>query len=249
MNLTSQARQVVATGNLFLDALDDAANATGIRSRIDSVYGTTGDQIARSGSSIDSVYFPTTGVISSVTRMKDGTAIEVAVIGREGFFGLPLALGDPTSASEAMVQISGWMWRMSSADFLAAVHSDVDFERHALRYAQAMLETLAQFSGCNRLHAIDQRFARWLIMAHDRVEGDTMPLTHEYLAMMLGVRRPGVTLAASSLERAGIIEYHRGLIRLLDRAALEAKACECYNVVNDAFVRLLAYEVRKSRRA
>jgi hypothetical protein len=180
-----------------------------------------------------------------MTRMHDGLDIEVMLIGTEGFSGVQLALGDDISGNEAVVQIPDHLWQMKSADFIDCLNADPVLRQRALRYAQATLESIAQFAGCNRLHPINERCARWLLMAHDRVANDTIMLTHEYLATMLGVRRPGVSLAAAALDQAGLIEYHRGRIFIRDRRGLEGVACECYNVANDALERLLGFDIRK----
>jgi len=177
--------------------------------------------------------------------MRDGAGVEVTVCGREGFYGLQAALGDGTSSTEAMVQIAGSAYGLRSADFLASLATDSGLGERVLRYAQAVIEAVSQFSSCNRLHPIDERCARWLLMAHDRVDGDEIFLTHEFVATMLGVRRPGVSLAVGVLERAGLIELHRARIVVSDRKGLEDASCECYEVANDAFERLLGLKLRK----
>ena len=178
--------------------------------------------------------------------MRNGSVVDLTLVGREGFYGLPVALGDETSADDAVVQLPYSMYRIRSADFQRALRGDEALMARVLLYAQTSLVALSQFSACNRLHSINERCARWLLMAHDRVAGNDLLLTHEYLATMLGVRRPGVTVAAAALEKAGLIVYHRGRIVVRDRPGLEGAACECYAIVNDACRRILGYDVRKT---
>ena len=232
------------TGNLFLDSLP-AASVETLRPMLVLTDGQAGKMLAHAGMPIQHAVFPIASVLSAVTRMQDGTDVEVMVIGREGFYGLQLALGSETSGDEVMVQIADAYWRMSSSNFVKCLSADPVLMRRALSYTQVMLETISQFSACNRLHPVNERCARWLLMAHDRVVGDTLFLTHEYLATMLGVRRPSVSLAAAALDEAGLIEYHRGRIFIRNRPGLEHAACECYANASDSLERLLNYNVRK----
>lgn len=232
------------TGNRFLDSLS-ASTAARLLPQVERVEGPVGMVIAHPSSAIDHVYFPVSGVISSVLRMQDGTDVEVALVGREGFYGVPVALGNEISAIESMVQIADPLWRMRSRDFVTCLRADGALHDRVLRYSLVTLETVSQFSACNRLHPINERCARWLLMAHDRVASNTINLTHEYLATMLGVRRPGVSLAAAALDQAGLITYHRGRIVVKDRTGLEAAACECYDVANGALERIMGYGIRR----
>jgi CRP-like cAMP-binding protein len=233
-----------STGNRFLDTLSTESFSR-MLPKLQETMMSVGHVIAHPGMPIEWVVFPRGSVISAVTRMRDGADVEVTVFGREGFYGLQVALGDGMGSNEAMVQIGGRAYGIRSADFLECIREDADLKQRVLRYTQAIIETISQFSGCNRLHPINERCARWLLMAHDRVDGDEIFLTHEFLATMLGVRRPGVSLAAAALDKAGLIEYHRGHIIVRNRAGLEAIACECYDAANDALDRLLGYDVRK----
>lgn len=232
------------TGNLFLDALGDAS-AAALVPYLEPYQAATGDSIARSGSAIEFAIFPIEGVISTVARMRDGSDIEVSIVGRDGFYDVRLALGDPRTSSDAMVQLPGAMHRLPTQRFLDALREDDALRKRVLGYTQATLETLSQFSACNRLHSIHERCARWLLMAHDRVAGDVILLTHEYLAMMLGVRRPGVSIAAAALDRSGYIAYQRGRIVVLDRDGLESASCECYATANDMRAKIFGYDIRK----
>jgi len=241
----STAQQSDLAENLFLDTLP-SASAARLLPKLERITIGVGTAVAAPGMAIEYVVFPIRGVISTVTSMRDGASIEVMLIGREGFFGLPVLFGDDTSANEAMIQIAGPVLRIRSADFLACIDNDRTLNARLLRYAQTTFTAILQFAGCNRLHSVNERCARWLLMAHDRVTGDELLLTHEYLATMLGVRRPGVSLAAAALEEAGLIEYHRGRILVRDRRGLEAAACECYAVVNHESYRLLGYDVSKA---
>ena len=233
------------TSNLFLDALPEASLAR-FRGSLQLWQARVHDPIAHEGKPLERVVFPCSGVVSAVATMKDGGTVEVMTIGREGMFGIQLALGDPTNAQEAMIQLPGPMLVMDAHEFVDVLENDRAVLARVLVYAQSTLNAIAKFAGCNRLHQIEQRCARWLLMAHDRSATDEIMLTHEYLATMLGVRRPGVSLAAAALEAAGLIDYRRGRIVIRDRTGLERASCECYDAVNASTERLLGYGIRKS---
>ena len=185
------------------------------------------------------VYFPETAVLSLIVEMEDGSAVEAATVGNEGMAGLSAFLGDGTMSSRCLAQIAGDAQRIPA---VALAHAAID--RTALgellgRYAQAFINQLAQSVACNRLHSIDQRCARWLLMTHDRVGGgDTFDLTQEFLSYMLGVRREGVSAASRSLQHLGVIQYRRGHISILDRPGLEQAACECYGETRREYAHL-----------
>jgi CRP-like cAMP-binding protein len=179
---------------------------------------------------ITDVYFVCTGVISMVSEMDEGT-VEVNTVGCEGMTGLPLVLGATTMATRAFVQVPGDALRMHGDDLLRAMRDVPSFDRLLRRYALALFEQATQHAACNRLHSLEERCARWLLMTHDRVEGDVLPLKQQFLAEMLGVHRPAVTLAAGALQRAGIIRYTRGKVTVLDRPALERASCGCYRII------------------
>jgi CRP-like cAMP-binding protein len=233
-----------STGNLFLDSLPPES-ANRILPNLDLIEAKTGTIITPAGSDVESAIFPIGAVISVVCKLLDGREAEVSLVGREGVYGLPLALGNATSVSEAVVQIPNSMWRMTSTAFVDCMQEDRLFFKRVLSFVQVTIESIAQFSACNRLHPTNERCARWLLMAHDRVPGNEIFLTHEYLATMLGVRRPGVSIAAAALDEAGFIEYRRGRIVVKNRRGLESASCECYGIVNDSLDRLLGYDVRK----
>src|ERR687887_319626 len=186
------------------------------------------------------VYFPLHGVVSLVRTLGDGTQIEVVAIGNEGLIGLPLVLDANTIPLTAFVQIEGEALRMEAEVFGRLLREGTGTLSHLLyRYSQALFNQLAQHLVCNRRHRIAQRCARWLLLTHDRVGRDEFPLTHEFLALMLGVRRASVTEVAGRLQKAGLIHYRLGRMRVLDRAGLEAASCECYGVIKQEYDRLL----------
>jgi CRP-like cAMP-binding protein len=187
------------------------------------------------------VYFVDRGLISLVKPMQDGAAVEVGLIGREGFVGVAVVLGDVTSTVEQMVQVAGSGRRMGVAEFRAQMAQCPVLSARLLLYAQAVLAQISQTAACNGRHTVQERLARWLLMASDRIESDRLPLSHELLSMMLGVRRPGITVALGTLRRAGLINGTHGKIEICDRPALESVACECYGVVRDEYRRLLPY--------
>jgi CRP-like cAMP-binding protein len=187
---------------------------------------------------IEHVYFPECGIVSLVGAMKDGTAVEVATIGNEGMVGLPLFLGVDRTPAQAFVQVAGHGLRMHRAAFRRFAQEEA-FREVMNRFTQALFTLLAQGAACNRIHSVAERCARWLLLTHDRVEGDEFRLTQEFFAQMLGVRRASVNGVARQLEDAGMISYRRGSVRIVDRSGLEEAACECYRIIRSDFDRLL----------
>jgi CRP-like cAMP-binding protein len=188
---------------------------------------------------ISYVYFPRSGVASMVARLVEGGTIEVATIGNEGVVGLSAYLGNGHSSMEVFVQIPGEALRMDADDFLREIQASSAWSEVVHRYSQALLTQVGQSAVCNRAHPVVQRCARWLLMSHDRVLGDEIALTHEYLGEMLGVRRASVTQAAGKLKRRKLIDYQRGKIRVLNRKGLEKAACECYQFIRSHHDRLV----------
>jgi CRP-like cAMP-binding protein len=185
------------------------------------------------------VYFVNTGVVSHVTNMEDGGSVEVGLVGRDGIIGLPIAFGDDVSPNHAVVQIAGGALRMEASVLREEFGRGGRFQSLLLRFTLAANKQVSQTAACNRSHNVGDRLARWLLMCHDRVEGDELELTQEFIAQMLGTRRSGVSEAAILLQAAGLIRYSRGHITVLDRERLKEFACECYEVVRVEFERLL----------
>ena len=188
---------------------------------------------------IPHAYFLEDGVVSVLGVMKDGTAVETATIGHEGLVGLPLFLGTDRTAAQGFCQVPGRALRLEADAFRQAIAQIPALRDVTARYTQALFTLVAQSSACNRLHSVEQRCARWLLMTHDRVGRDEFPLTHLFLSQMLGVRRATVTEAAGALQGAGLIEYAYGRIAVRDRPGLERAACECYAIIRREFDRLL----------
>lgn len=189
---------------------------------------------------IDEVAFPLTGVVSLLSVMDDGRAVEVATVGREGVVGLPVFLQSAlTSSHKALVQVRGCLAILPAAAFLQFSDSGGPLQYALQRYSQALITQIAQNAACGRVHSIEQRCARWLLMTHDRVPGDDLLLTQEFLGQMLGVARQGANEVARALQDDGMIANSRGRVRVLDRSALQARACECYAVIRDDYERLL----------
>jgi len=195
-------------------------------------------QIYRPEEPINHVFFPIDSVLSVVIRMKEGHACEVGTIGREGVTGFPLLLGASTTANECYCQVPGSAIKLD-AKFFLSLRANLRFQQLLDRYFQAYVNMLGQLAACNRLHNVYERCARWLLMTHDRVGSRKIMLTQEYLAMMLGSQRSGVTIAAATLQNAGFIRYARGTITILDRVGLEGVSCECYGVAREQFGGLL----------
>jgi CRP-like cAMP-binding protein len=192
------------------------------------------------GREITDVYFPVGGMISVVVKMTDAADVEVATIGNEGLIGIPVILGVTSTPMEALCQIPGRGLKIPAGVLREEIRRTASLNRLLLRYAEAVMVQVAQHAACNRSHSMEQRCARWLLMTHDRVEGDEFPLTQQFLAQMLGVRRATVTIIAGALQKAGLIDYSRGRIRIVNRRGLEGAACECYDVVRRVMKRVTA---------
>jgi CRP-like cAMP-binding protein len=184
---------------------------------------------------ITDVYFPLDCVLSVVNLMRDGTMIEIGTIGKEGTTGIPLIMGSETTPNRAFCQVNGEAWKMRASTFRALLENSGNVRSLVNRYLQAYVNMLGQFAACNRLHSVYERAARWILMTQDRVNDEAFPLTHEFLATMLGSRRSGVTIAAAALQNAGFIAYRRGVITVLDRSGLEETTCECYDATRKQF--------------
>lgn len=183
-------------------------------------------------------YFLEEGVASVVVLLGNGDSVEVGVIGREGVVGMPILLGTESSPGRTFMQLAGSGYRISAAKLKQAYEDGGSFRQRVQRYMQGFMVQTAQTAACNRLHGIEERLSRWLLTCHDRLDSDQLRLTQDFLATMLGAPRTTVTLAAGLLQRAGMIEYSRGVVKITDRAALESSTCECYRTVSDEFRRL-----------
>jgi CRP-like cAMP-binding protein len=190
------------------------------------------DVLNETAKPIEFCYFVNSGLASILTVMKSGKSVEVGLAGKEGFVGLPLVVGFSTSSTRALVQIAGTAFRLTADGLLRALRTCSQLEKSLQRYSQQFALQASQGAACNRLHEIEARLARWLLMSQDRIETDVVPLTQEFLAHMLGTRRASVTVAAGILQKAGLIKYTRGGITVIDRPKLLAAACEYYDILN-----------------
>jgi len=198
-----------------------------------------GQVLYESGVRMDHVYFPTTAVVSLLYVLENGASAEIAVVGHEGMVGISLFMGGETTPSRAVVQSAGLGLRLRGQAVKEAFERGGPVMHLLLRYTQALITQMAQTAVCNRHHSLDQQLCRWLLLSLDRLNGSELKMTQELIANMLGVRREGVTESALKLQAAGLIRYARGHISVLDRAGLEARSCECYDVVRKEYERLL----------
>ena len=233
--------------NLLL-ALTPADEMERIRPHLDQVDLTFRQGIYASGEANDYAYFPHAGVFSMVSSQEeDGMLVEVATIGYEGMIGLPLLLGGGSTPGECFCQVPGQAGRIADEAFGQLIDTCPGFRRVLLRYTQALITQISQSAACNRMHPVEERCARWLLMSQDRVGASHFELTQEFMAQMLGVRRPTVSVAAGMLQKAGLITYSRGLLVITDRQGLEAASCSCYRIILDEFRRLIRQEERSLR--
>jgi CRP-like cAMP-binding protein len=198
-----------------------------------------GDVVYQSGGSLDYVCFPTSCIVSLLYTMDDGAVAEMGLVGNDGMVGVAIFMGGGTVPNRAVVQLAGGAIRMKASKLQEEFRRGGCLQRLLLRYTQAFVTQISQTAVCNRLHLVEQRLSRWLLLCHDRVRSDELVVTQELISNMLGGRRQSVTVAAGRLQDAGVIEYSRGHIKIIDRKKLEASACECYQVVKTEFDRLL----------
>ncbi len=199
-----------------------------------------GEVLYESGGALRHVYFPTTSIVSLLYVLEDGSMAEIAMVGNEGILGVSLFMGGETTPSRAVVQTAGHGYRLRADLLKFEFNRAGPLLRLLLRYTQALITQMMQTAVCNRHHSVEQQLSRWLLLSLDRRSGQTLRMTQEVIANLLGVRREGVTEAAGQLQREGLIQYSRGQIEVLDRAGLERVVCECYGVVKLEFDRLLS---------
>lgn len=221
-------------GNAILRHLKDA-DASRVVDEGELIAMSARHAIYRAGEPINEVFFPIDCVLSVVTRMANGEEIEVGTIGREGMSGIPLLMGGTATTNDCYSQVPGKAIKIPMPLFRNLEANNRVFSGLLNNYLQAYVNFLGQLTGCNRLHTVYERCSRWLLLSHDRVGIDNIELTHEYLAMMLGSRRSGVSIALSTLQRAGYISYMHGCITILNRVGLEDTSCECYQVARYQF--------------
>ncbi|QIN77912.1 helix-turn-helix domain-containing protein [Rubrobacter marinus] len=225
-------------GNKLFGALDEG-ELERLRPHLEVVALELKQVLYEADKPIEYVYFPIDSVSSVIATMEDGQAVEVGTIGNEGMTGLPVFLGAKTAPLTSFCQIPGKAIRMASESLRAEVVPGSRLHELLQRHTEATFVFAAQSSACNRLHSVEQRAARWLLHTHDRVDGGEFALTQEFLSQMLGVRRASVSAAAGALQGEGLIAYSRGNVRVLDRAGLEARTCECYRVIRREFDRMI----------
>ena len=236
MSLTTNGREML--GNRLLAALPPDSYER-LRPHLEPISFSLGEVVYESGAHMRYVYFPTTSHISLLYTMIDGSTAEMGLVGQEGVVGVALFMGGETTPNRAMVQGGGAAYRMKTKAMLDEFKRGGEFQHLLLRYTQALITQISQTAVCNRLHTVEQRLCRWLLMTHDLAQSDELEMTHEFISNMLGVRREGVTVAAQRLQEKGMISYVRGHIQILDRDQLLAHVCECYQVVKNEHARLL----------
>ena len=236
-----QSKRSVLAANKLIEALP-RKDREHLLSGCERVHLAFSDVIAEPGKRIGHVYFPTEGFVSLLTPSAGCTSLEVGLVGSEGMVGITLMLGVDVSPLRALVQGPGTALRMDAAPFLRELAGSDALQRELNRYLYVSMEQLAQTAACTHFHLLEERLARWLLMTHDRAHADEFHLTHELLALMLGVRRVGVTKAASGLQRRKLIRYRRGSITILARSGLEAAACGCYRSAQSVYERMLEKE-------
>ena len=225
--------------NHLLDALP-AAEFDRLSPHLELVAMPLGEALYESGGQLQHVYFPTTSIVSLLYVLANGASAEIAVVGNEGILGISLFMGGETTPSRAVVQSAGYGYRLKAQLLKQEFNRAGPVLHLLLRYTQALITQMAQTAVCNRHHSVEQQLCRWLLLSLDRLSSDSLSMTQELIANMLGVRREGVTEAAGNLQRAGLIRYSRGRIEVLDRPGLERAVCECYAVVKTEFDRLLS---------
>lgn len=229
-----------ARQNHLLEALSDE-ELQRLRPRLEAVELQAGEVIYEAGRPLEYVHFPTTAIVSLMYGLEDGSSAEIAVVGNEGVVGVSIFMGGASTPSRAIVRFAGEAYRLPGPMMMEEFERGGPVQHLLLRYTQSLITHMAQTAVCNRHHAVDQQLCRWLLLTLDRLPTVEIAMTQEQIAAILGVRREGVTEAAGKLQKAGAISYRRGHIHVLDRAMLEAMACECYAVVRRETQRLLPW--------
>jgi CRP-like cAMP-binding protein len=238
----SAAKTRPPTGNRLLAALP-TADYQRLLAHLEPVALPLGWAVYESGSRMRHVFFPTEGIVSLLYVMENGASAEIAVAGNEGLVGISLFMGGESTPSHAVVQSAGHAYRLRAEIVKREFERGAELQHLLLRYTQALITQMAQTAVCNRHHTVEQQLCRWLLLSLDRLPSNEIRMTQELIANMLGVRREGVTEAAGSLQHAGLIQYQRGHITVLDRPKLEQRVCECYAVVKRESDRLLSQEL------
>jgi CRP-like cAMP-binding protein len=203
-----------------------------------------GDVVYESGGRLNHIYFPTTVVVSLLYTMADGATAEMGLAGNDGLVGIALFLGGETTSSRAVVQAAGDALRMDAKLLQSEFARGGPLQRLLLRYTQALITQISHTAVCNRLHSVEKRLCRWLLLSHDRVKSDELLMTQEFIANMLGGRRESVTVAAGHLQDDGLIQYVRGRVTILNRQGLESRVCECYHIVQTEINRLAGHNTK-----
>ncbi len=233
--MTNQPRPA----NKILTALPDEEFER-LRPKLREVSFQIGQTIYFPQQEMEYVYFVNQGIVSWLATLENGNTVEAGVIGPEGVAGVAVVLGATSTPNEGFVQSDVQASRIAADDIIAEFRRNGKLNQLMLRFEHSMFVQVAQTAACNRMHTLDQRLARWLLMTHDRVDVEKFPLTQEFLSRMLGVRRAGVSVAANSLRQQEVIDYHRGDIVIIDRVRLEGLSCECYQIVKEEYDDYLA---------
>lgn len=220
--------------------IDGSAEWQHLRPRLRSVELPLKKELMVPDTPVEAAYFVEAGSVSMVAALEDGARVEVGLVGFEGMVGLPLVLGTAEASLEAMVQVPGTALRLVANEFDAALAEAPSLPPLLLRYVHSFHAQVSQSAACNGRHRLEQRLARWLLMTHDRAGGESFPMRQEFMATMLGVQRPSVTIAVGTLQQAGLIRHRNGRLDVLDREGLEAASCECYGIVRNRFAWLEA---------
>lgn len=229
------------TGNRLLAALPEDVHRR-LQPDLELVPLTLGEVIYEANDVLSYVYFPTTAIVSLLYTMENGSTAEMGIVGCDGVVGIAVFMGGDTTPNQAVVQSAGNAFQLALDPFRAEFRRAGELHRMLLLYTQALLTQMSQSAVCNRLHSVEQRLCRCLLFSHDRLESNELVMTQELMASMLGVRREGVSVAAHRLQAAGLIRYKRGHITIVDRYGLEARVCECYQVVKTECDRLLPFK-------
>jgi len=230
----------------FLLATLPAVEFVRVQTKLEPVSLKLGEVLYESGDKMDYVYFPTTAIVSMLYIMENGSTAEIGIVGNDGLLGVSLFMGGDTTTSRAIIQSAGDAFKMKAKDLKDEFALGGVFQQMLLRYTQALMTQISQTAVCNRLHAVEQQLCRWLLLSHDRLDSDKLVMTHDLISNMLGVRREGITLAAQKLAKRKLIKNARGTITVIDRQGLEAAVCECYQVVNDEYNRLLGRGISRT---